>query len=111
MSEVIRTLALIMGPFAPYLAQEIWDEQGGVGPLFKQSWPAYDPDLAREPEAEVVLQINGKVRSRMLVPFGTPRNDLERLAVEDEKMKPLLAGKTIAKIISVPDKLVNLVVR
>jgi leucyl-tRNA synthetase len=111
LAEVIRTLALIMGPFAPYLAQEMWDAQGGAGPVFKQAWPAFDPELAREPEAEVVLQINGKVRSRMLVPFGTPGAMLEKLALEDEKIKPFLAGKMIVKIISVPDKLVNLVVR
>jgi leucyl-tRNA synthetase len=79
--------------------------------VFKQPWPVFDPELAREPEAEVVLQINGKVRSRITVPFGTACKDLETLAVADEKMKPLLAGKTIAKIICVPDKLVNLVVR
>jgi leucyl-tRNA synthetase len=111
MAEVVRTLALLMAPFAPYLAQEIWEAQGGEGPLFKQPWPSFDPELAREPEAEVVLQINGKVRSRIHVPFGMPQKDLELLAVEDEKVKPLLAGKTIAKIICVPDKLVNLVVR
>jgi leucyl-tRNA synthetase len=114
MSEVIRTLALIMGPFAPFLAQEIWEAQGGEGhngPVFKQPWPPFDPELAREPEAEVVLQINGKVRSRISVAFGTPQKDLEMLALEDEKIKPLLVGKTVAKIICVPDKLVNLVVR
>ena len=111
MAEVLRSLALILSPFAPYLAQEIWDAQGGEGPVFKQPWPPFDPDLAREPGAEVVLQINGKVRSRIMVPFGTPREELEKLALEDEKMKPLLVGKAVVKIISVPDKLVNLVVR
>jgi leucyl-tRNA synthetase len=111
MSEVLRSLVLIISPFAPYLAQELWEEQGGEGPVFKQAWPPYDADLAREPEAEVVLQINGKVRSRISVPFGTSQKELEMLAAEDEKIKPLLAGKTIAKIICVPDKLVNLVVR
>jgi leucyl-tRNA synthetase len=111
MSEVVRSLALIMGPFAPYLAQEMWEDQGGEGAVFKQPWPPFDPDLAREPGAEVVLQINGKVRSRVTVPFGTPQKDLEMVALEDEKMKPFLDGKTIVKIVCVPDKLVNLVVR
>jgi len=111
MSEVIRSLALIMSPFAPFTAQEIWEAQGGEGPVFKQGWPAYDPELAREPEAEVVLQVNGKVRSRVTVPFGAHQAVLERMAVEDEKIRPLLAGKTIVKVICVPDKLVNLVVR
>ena len=111
MAEVIRSLALILGPFAPFVAQEIWEAQGGEGPVFKQSWPTFDDTLAREAGAEVVLQINGKVRSRITVPFGLPQKDLELLALDDEKMKPLLAGKTIVKIICVPDKLVNLVVR
>jgi leucyl-tRNA synthetase len=111
MTEVIRSLTLFMGPFAPFLAQEMWETQGGAGPVFKQPWPSFDPDLAREPLAEVVLQVNGKVRSRINVPFGTPCNNLETLALEDDKIKPLLAGKTIAKMICVPDKLVNLVVR
>jgi leucyl-tRNA synthetase len=111
MAEVIRSLTLFMGPFAPFLAQEMWEAQGGEGPVFKQPWPSFDPDLAREPQAEVVLQLNGKVRSRINVPFGTPCKNLEALALEDDKIKSLLAGKTIAKIICVPDKLVNLVVR
>ncbi len=111
MAEVVRVLALLLGPFSPYLAQEIWDAQGGEGPVFKQSWPAFDPELAREPEAEVVVQINGKLRSRVWVPFGTPAAELEKLAMEDPKIQPLLAGKTLVKVISVPDKLVNLVVR
>jgi len=111
MAEVLRSLVLILSPFAPFVAQELWEAQGGEGPVFKQAWPVFDPELAREPEAEVVLQINGKVRSRITVPFGTAQKVLEELAVADEKMKPLLAGKTIAKIICVPDKLVNLVVR
>jgi leucyl-tRNA synthetase len=111
MSEVLRSLALILGPFAPFVAQEIWDAQGGEGPVFKQPWPAFDPQLAREPESEVVVQINGKVRSRIVVPFGSPPADLERLALEDAKIKPLVSGKTIVKIVCVPDKLVNLVVR
>jgi leucyl-tRNA synthetase len=111
MREVLRSLVLLLGPFAPYMTQELWEHQGGEGPVFKEAWPSFDPELAREPEAEVVLQINGKVRSRITVPFGMPAQELEARALSDEKLKPLLAGKTIAKIICVPDKLVNLVVR
>jgi leucyl-tRNA synthetase len=111
MADVLKHLALLLSPFAPYVAQEIWDAQGGEGVVFKQKWPPFDPDLAREPEAEVVVQINGKLRSRITVPFGTERSELEKLAMEDEKIKPLLTGKTVVKVIFVPDKLVNLVVR
>ena len=67
----IEILTLMLAPFAPYLAQELWEEQGGSGPVFKQPWPDFDPDLARESEVEIVVQINGKVRARLIVPPGT----------------------------------------
>ena len=70
-ADVLEKLTLLLGPFAPYLAEEMWEELGRTGPVFKQPWPAYDPELAREEEAEVVIQVNGKVRSRLAVPFGT----------------------------------------
>ena len=71
--EVLEKLALMLAPFAPYLAQEIWEEIGQEGPVFRQPWPAFDPELAKEDEAEVVLQVNGKLRSKIYVPFGTPK--------------------------------------
>ena len=111
MAEVLEKLALLLGPFAPYLAEELWEELGKQGPVFRQAWPAYDPDLAKEEEIEVVLQINGKVRSRLTVAAGTPREELERLALADGRIRELTAGKQIIKVIVVPDKLVNIVVR
>jgi leucyl-tRNA synthetase len=110
-AEVVEKLILLLGPFAPYVAEEMWEQSGRQGPVFKQSWPAFDAELAREEGAEVVLQVNGKVRSRATVPFGTERHDLERIARTDEKMKPFLDGKQVMKIIVVPDKLVNVVVK
>src|SRR6185312_419976 len=98
-------------PFAPYLSQEIWDELGKEGPVFKQPWPVYEPELAKEDEAEIVVQVNGKLRSRIAAPFGTPVADLEALAKADEKLQAFLEGKQIVKVITVPDKLVNIVVR
>ena len=62
----------MLAPFAPYLAQEIWEELGHEGPVFRQCWPAFDPELAKEDEAEIVVQVNGKLRSRITAPFGTP---------------------------------------
>jgi leucyl-tRNA synthetase len=110
-AEVLEKLTLLLGPFAPYLAEEMWEQLGRTGPVFKQPWPAYDEELAKEEGAEIVLQVNGKVRSRMTVPFGTPREDLERLARADDKMRVFLDGKQIVKVVAVPDKLVNVVVR
>jgi leucyl-tRNA synthetase len=111
MTEMLEKVALMLAPFAPYVAQEIWEELGKEGPVFRNPWPAFDPELAKDEEAEVVVQVNGKLRSRMLAPFGTPKDELEARAMADEKVKPFLNGKQIAKIITVPDKLVNIVVR
>ncbi len=111
MAEVLEKLTLMLEPFAPYLAEELWEEQGRTGPVFKQSWPTYDPELAKEEEAEVVIQVNGKLRGRLFVGFGTPREKLEQLALDDAKIKTLLDGKQVVKVIVVPDKLVNIVVR
>jgi leucyl-tRNA synthetase len=84
---------------------------GGAGPVFKQPWPAFDEELAREEEAEVVVQVNGKLRGRIYAPFGTVKEELERRALADEKVRPHLDGKQVAKVIIVPDKIVNIVVR
>ncbi|MGA2712605.1 MAG: leucine--tRNA ligase [Bryobacteraceae bacterium] len=111
MAQTLRILTLMMAPFAPYVAQELWEEQGGDGPVFKQDWPDFDPDLARESEVEIVVQINGKVRARLIVPPGTDANGLTSIARDDEKVQALLAGKTVVKIIAVPDKLINFVIK
>jgi leucyl-tRNA synthetase len=111
LSEVLERLALVLGPFAPYLAQELWEELGHDGPVFRQPWPAYDPELAKEEEAEVVVQVNGKVRGRISAPFGTSREALESRALADDKVRGHVGGKQVLKVVVVPDKLVNIVVK
>ena len=111
MPSILETLALMLAPFAPYVAQEIWEELGNEGPVFRHPWPAFDPELAKEDEAEIVVQVNGKLRSRIYAPFGTPKEELEAAALADEKVKPFLEGKQVVKRITVPDKLVNIVVK
>ncbi|HEY1335914.1 MAG TPA: class I tRNA ligase family protein, partial [Bryobacteraceae bacterium] len=110
LQESSEKLALMLAPFAPYVAQEVWEELGHEGPVFRQCWPPFDPDLAKEDEAEVVVQVNGKLRSRIYVPFGTPKEELEKRALADEKVQAHIGGKPVRKIITVPDKLVNIVV-
>ncbi|MBC7927482.1 MAG: leucine--tRNA ligase [Bryobacteraceae bacterium] len=110
-AEVLEKLVLLLGPFAPFLAEEMWEQMGRKGPVFRQNWPESDEELAREEGAEVVLQVNGKVRSRLLVPLGTPSQQLEEMALADQKLQPFIQGKQIVKIIVVPDKLVNIVVK
>jgi leucyl-tRNA synthetase len=111
MYTVLEHLSLMLAPFAPYVSQEIWDELGREGPVFRQPWPAFDPELAKEDLAEIVVQVNGKLRGRIHMPFGTPEPELIGAAQSEEKTKLFLDGKHIVKTISVPDKLVNFVVR
>jgi len=111
LAEIVEKLALMLGPFTPYLAQELWEELGREGPVFHQKWPGYDPELARDVELEIPVQINGKLRSRIYAAPGSPREALEKLARSDEKIAAQIAGKHIAKVVVVPDKLVNIVIK
>ncbi len=111
MAEILEKLVLLLGPFAPYVAEELWEELGRTGPVFRQAWPAYDPELAREEDIEVVIQINGKVRSRVLVPNGTAAEELKARALADPRVRQLTDGRQVLRVVVVPDKLVNIVVR
>jgi leucyl-tRNA synthetase len=111
MAEILEKLALMLAPFAPYLSQEIWEELGKEGPVFRQSWPSFDPELAKEDEAEIVVQVNGRLRARISAAFGTAKEELAKRALADDKVRAMLDGKQVVKTIVVPDKLVNFVVK
>jgi leucyl-tRNA synthetase len=111
LEQILPPLVLLLGPFAPYVAEELWEQLGRSGPVFRQPWPPYDEELAKEDAAEIVLQVNGKVRGRIFAPFGSPKDDLERAAMDDPTTQPFLAGKQVVKVVVVPDKLVNIVVK
>jgi len=111
LEQILPSLSLLLGPFAPYLAEELWEQLGRKGPVFRQPWPAYDEALVKEDAADIVLQVNGKVRGRLSVAFGTSEEELKKLALADPKVQPFLEGKQVVKVIVVPDKLVNIVVK
>ena len=111
LAEALEKLALLLGPFAPYLAQELWDELGRSGPVFRQPWPSYDAELAKEDEAQIVIQVNGKLRAHFWAPFGTAQDVLRQRALDEPKIHPFVNGKQVVKVIVVPDKLVNIVVK
>jgi len=111
LGEAMEKITLMLGPFVPYLAEELWEELGRQGPVFKQPWPEYDEELAREEDVEVVVQVNGRVRSHIRAALGASREDLERRALQDDKIRSFVEGKQIVRVIVVPDKLVNFVVR
>jgi leucyl-tRNA synthetase len=111
LDQILPDLTLLLAPFAPYLAEELWEQLGRTGPVFRQQWPKSDAALAQEEAAEIVLQVNGKVRGRIHVPFGTGEETLKKIALADPKTQPFLTGKQVIKVIVVPDKLVNIVVK
>jgi leucyl-tRNA synthetase len=110
-AEVKRTLVLLLAPFAPYLAHELWEMLGEKGNLLKAPWPKYDAALAREEELVIPVQVNGKLRGRVVVPADAPEQFVLDRALADEKVQSFIAGKQVVKKIFVPGKLVNLVVR
>ncbi len=111
MGQILPAYIQLLAPFAPYIAEELWEEIGRTGPVFRQPWPVFDAELAKEDAAEIVVQVNGKVRGRMTVGFGLPKEDVERIALEDPKVRSYLDGKQVVKVIVLQDKLVNLVVK
>jgi len=110
-AESLRSLVLLIAPFAPYLAAELWEELGEEGDVLRTPWPASDAALAKEDEIEIPVQVNGKLRSIVRVAADADKGALEAAALADEKVLEWLGGKTPVKVIIVPAKLVNLVVK
>ncbi len=106
---VLEPLVLLLSPFAPHLAEELWSALGNAGTLAYEPWPPYDDDLTREDTIEVPVQINGKLRSKLLVPADSDEETLRTKALADEHIRELLKGKQVRKVIVVPGKLVNIV--
>ncbi len=109
--EVFRVLTLLLAPFAPFLSQELWTELGHEGVIFRQPWPKADAELARENEIEIPVQVNGKLVTVIKVDAAADTDTIKAAALADEKVAARIAGKELVKVIVVPGKLVNLVVK
>jgi leucyl-tRNA synthetase len=109
-AETLEQFVLLLSPFAPHLAEELWERLGHSATLAYEKWPVHDPAILAEKEEEIVFQVTGRVRSRALVPVDISEEDLKKQALEDEKVKQWTEGKKIRKIIVVPHRLVNIVV-
>lgn len=109
--EGIETIITILSPFAPHIGEELWQMIGKEGSIFDISWPKYDETALVKDEIEVVVQINGKVRGKLSISSNVSKEEMEKIATEDEKIKSLIEGKEIVKIVAVPKKLVNIVVK
>ncbi|GIV98467.1 MAG: leucine--tRNA ligase [Herpetosiphonaceae bacterium] len=109
--EARETLTLLLAPFAPHLAEELWERLGGAYSVHQQPWPQYDEALIQEQEIEIPVQINGKVRARITVPATAGEEEIKRLALGHERVRDSLDGKQLVKTVVVPGKLINIVIR
>jgi leucyl-tRNA synthetase len=109
--SVMEQFVLLLSPFAPHIAEELWQVLGHKESLAHEPWPEFDPQLAKEDTIEIPVQINGKVRSKVMVPPDADAKQLEAAARADARTAEQLAGKQILKVIAVPRRLINFVVK
>ncbi|MCJ0571601.1 leucine--tRNA ligase [Enterococcus cecorum] len=105
----IEGFVQLLAPIAPHIAEELWEILGNEGGISYVPWPTFDEAALVESEVEIVCQINGKVRAKLMVPVDSSKEALEELALANEQVKEQIAGKTVRKVIAVPNKLVNIV--
>jgi len=109
--SVWQRFVILLSPTAPHLAEELWERLGHTSSLAREPWPMFDEALTLDDEIEMVFQINGKIRSKLVVPAGLASAEMEKLARSDARITALIEGRHIVKIITVPNKLVNIVVK
>jgi len=108
---IIKYFTQLLAPLAPHIAEELWNKLGYSGSVFNSKLPVYDESKIKISNVNIVIQINGKIKDRIDVPKGLDEKELEKIALENEKVKAAISNKIINKIITVKDKLVNIVVK
>ena len=108
---VIITLLQLLHPFAPHITEEMWERLGGPPFILESAWPVADPELMKEDIATIVIQVNGKLRGQVEAEPDAPQASIEAAARALDGVKPHLDGKTVAKVVFVPGRLINFVVR
>ncbi len=109
--EAVRVLLLMLAPVAPHIAEELWHRTGRPDSIHRQMWPTYDPDVARAETVTLVLQVNGKVRDRVVVSADIPAEAARRIALENAKVRRFVDGHAVDDVIVIPGRLVNVVVK
>lgn len=110
-NDTVIDLLKLLAPFAPHLTEELWEKMGMQYSIFNSDWPTYDEKALVRDEVEIVIQINGKIKEKMMVPSGMDKKQFEEFALSNEKVGKLINGLTVVKVIAVPGKLVNIVVK
>jgi leucyl-tRNA synthetase len=108
--EATEVMIQLLSPFAPHMAEELWQSLGNRKGLTTVAWPGYDPAIAAEEMLTLVVQVNGKLRSRLEVPVDQPEEEIKRKVLEDDKVRSFIEGREIRRVIVVPNRLVNVVV-
>lgn len=107
----IKDLIIMLAPFVPHVTEEMWEHLGYEGSVHDQSWPEYDEKALVKDTVEIVVQVNGKIKEKLDIAGGLSREEMEKTAMENEKVKGLIEGKNVVKVIAVPGKLINIVVK
>ena len=111
LNKAMQCLIIILSPFTPHICEEMWRHIGKTDSLVTVSWPEYDEAALVKDEVEIVIQVNGKLKDKLNVANNLDRAALEKVAMESEKIQALLEGKTVVKVVAVPNKLLNIVVK
>ena len=109
--EAVETVLLLLGPFCPHVTEELWGLLGHAESLFARPWPVADPEALRKQEVTVVVQVDGRVRGRLVVDVDAAEDRVRQLALGDDKVQPWVAARTVEKVVVVPNRLVNIVTR
>ena len=109
--EAGENLVLLLAPFVPHIAEELWQELGHTQSVHKESWPAYSPEALIKDTVEIVVQINGKIKARLDVPANATQAELIAIAEQHPAFPEWTGGKAVVKQVAIPGKLVNLVVK
>src|SRR5438876_530757 len=109
--EAVETTLLLLGPFCPHVTEELWAQLGHEESLFLHRWPEVDPTALAKSEVTVIVQVDGKVRSRLTVDVDASEDDVRRLALADDRVRPWVATHEVARVVVVPNRLVNIVTR
>ena len=109
--DALADLLKLMAPFAPHLTEELWEKMDKKYSIFNQPWPVWDEKALVRDEIEIVIQLNGKIREKLMIPSGLDKAQTEETVMRNDKVRALVEGRTVVKVIVVPGRLVNIVVR
>jgi len=111
LGEALRAIVVMLSPIVPHITQELWTMMGKTESLFSTQWPKHDENALVVSEVEVVVQINGKIRDKMMISAELDPKGMQEAALSSDKIKAMIDGKQVAKVIAVPKKLINIVVK